>query len=105
MKKLVAFSILAVLGMLSLNAGVAHGKKVYLTKLKEPCGFTGDEMGIKYTSKEWEKFYQDGELNLIIKQECPKSKIIGDKKELESLYKFFVMFSKDSGNKPSCAKE
>jgi hypothetical protein len=86
----------------SVNAGIVQGKNTYFEKLREPCGFTGDIMGKKYTSKEWEHFYNDKTLASVIKQECPHSRLIIDKKELYDLYKFFITFAKDTGNTPAC---
>lgn len=102
MYKLVAFVFLAIVSFSSLEAGVIQGKNLYFEKLKESCGFTGDQMGIKKTTSEWKRLHKSGKLAYFLKEECPKSKIIIEKKELRDLYKFFVTFSKDSGNKPSC---
>ncbi len=102
MYKLVASIVVCLTLVTSASAGVVFGKNTYLSKLKEPCGFTGDVMGKKFTSAEWESFYKNNKLAEVLKQECPRSRIITDKKELSGLYKFLKTFAKDTGNTPAC---
>lgn len=102
MKKLVTLFFLSLFIATFAQAGVVQGKKLYAAHLHEACGFTGDVMGKKYTAAEWKQFYQDGTFAQVIKEECPRSKILTNKQDLRSLVSFLVMFAKDTGNKPAC---
>lgn len=84
------------------QASILNGKKIYAAKLHKECGFTGEVMGKKYTAAQWKKLYQKKLLAQTLKKECPRSNLITDEKELNSLASFFVMFAKDSGNTASC---
>jgi hypothetical protein len=86
----------------SAYASISGGKKIYLEKLREPCGFTGDKMGLMYTKKEWRYFYKSNMLNLEIKRICPESILLTRKKEVKNIYDFLSTFSKDSHNTPDC---
>lgn len=99
----VVVSVLVLISLLSTaDAGAFKGKRVYFSKLKEPCGFTGEVMGKKYTVKEWTHFYKTKTLAKVLKKECPKSKLITKKSDLRALFAFFRLFAKDSGNKAAC---
>ena len=94
--------LLSVLVFTSADASISRGKKLYLEKLKEPCGFTGDKMGLIYTRKEWRYFFKSRMLNLEIKRICPDSELLIEKKEIANMYDFLKTFAKDSNNIPDC---
>jgi len=103
MKKTVVITLIVLLGVLSLEADVAKGQRLYLKKLKSSCGFNGAEMAAKHSSKEWEKIMQEGKLAQEIKKECPKVKEKSLKEKfLPHYFDFFKEYSSDSGNIPSC---
>lgn len=83
-------------------ASISGGKRVYLEKLREPCGFKGDKMGLMHTKREWRDFFRSKTLNLEIKRICPNSQLLTDKKEIKDMYDFLKTFAKDSNNTPNC---
>lgn len=78
------------------------GEKVYAKKIKQMCGFKGDEFAKKYTKKQWATIYkQKGRFNRTLQKHCPN--ILPLKEEhIEHLYEFFYKYAKDSGKKPLC---
>jgi hypothetical protein len=99
MKKIL---FLLLIGVIASNAGISSGKKVYLEKLREPCGFKGDKMGLMHTKKEWRYLYKKKILNLEIKRICPKSNLLTDDRDIKNIYDFLKTFAKDSHNVPNC---
>lgn len=97
-------TVLICVGLLSslAHASSVKGKVFYTKFLKQPCGFTGEVMGKKYTIAEWRSFYNENKLSFVIKTLCPKAPDIVDEKDLTNLYHFFSSFASDSGNVPSC---
>lgn len=102
MKKFVVVIVLVLSFISAVQAGAVQGKNIYFNQLKEACGFTGEVMGKKYTTKEWTTFYKNKTLARTLKDECPRSTLISKKSDLRSLFAFFKLFSKDSGNEASC---
>jgi len=94
--------VLFILFCTSLEASISGGKRLYLEKLREPCGFTGDKMGLMYSRKEWRYFFRSHMLNLEIKRICPNSELLIEKKEIANMYDFLKTFAKDSNNIPDC---
>lgn len=86
----------------NLHASVIKGKNFYAQTLKQPCGFSGEIMGKKYTVNEWKTFYESNKLGDIIKTICPKTPELISEKDLTNLYHFLSSFASDSGNIPSC---
>lgn len=84
-------------------ASVEKGKKIYMKKLKAPCGFTGAKFAIKHTQDEWEAIMKAGKFKEEIKKICPKVmlKRIRDK-YIQDLYDFSYEFASDSGKVPTC---
>ena len=81
------------------NVGI--GQKIYGTKLKDACGFTGVKFTATHTPAEWKKFYDDGQFEAEIKRMCPK---VTEYKEVwtEHLFSFAFEYGKGSGNEPAC---
>ncbi|MEA3315989.1 MAG: cytochrome C [Campylobacterota bacterium] len=99
---------LALLGAVALtlstttaSADAAKGQKLFVKKLKKPCGITGAKMAAKHSQDEWES--KKDNLADEIKAMCPdvKDKALKDK-YIEHYYDFFYDFANDSGNVPSC---
>lgn len=103
MKKLVTFFLITSMFFSVSQASILEGKRIYASQLHGVCGFTGEVMGKKYTAVQWKNFYKNKKLAEVLKKECPKSKIITDKRDLRSLVAFFVTFAKGSGNKAACS--
>jgi len=80
----------------SATADINKGKKIYMKKLKAPCGFSGAKFAVKHTQDEWEKIKGAGKFRDEIIKICPKAKNIND------LYDFSYEYASDSGNVPSC---
>ena len=82
-------------------ADPAKGQKLYLKKLKKPCGINGAKMAAKHTQDEWEELQEGGKLEDEIKKICPKVTDVKDR-YLDDLFDFFYEYANDSGNVPSC---
>ena len=87
----------------TLSADVVKGQKLFIKKLKKPCGFNGAKFAAKHTQDEWETIYKDGKFEEEIIKICPKVKT-GDVKEkwISHIYEFSYEYANDSGNVPSC---
>jgi len=85
----------------SAVASPAKGQKIYLKKLKKPCGMNGAKMAVKHTQSEWESFKEAGTLEDEFKKICPNLKDVKDK-YVPELFDFFHEYASDSGNVPSC---
>ena len=86
-------------------ADINKGKKIYMKKLKAPCGFNGAKFARKHTQDEWEKIKGAGKFRDEIVKICPKAvKAAGKLKEkyLNDVYDFSYEYASDSGNVPSC---
>lgn len=87
------------------TADINKGKKIYMKKLKAPCGFSGAKFAVKHTQDEWEKIKGAGKFRDEIVKICPKAeKTVGKLKEkyINDLYDFSYEYASDSGNIPSC---
>ena len=81
------------------SADVKKGQKIFLKKLKAPCGYNGAKFAAKHTQDEWEAIYQAGKFAEETKKLCPKAKI--KTKYIPNVYDFVYEYAKDSGNVPS----
>ena len=82
------------------SADINNGKKIYMKKLRDACGFTGAKFARVHTQDEWEMIKEAGKFGEEIKKICPKSQI--EPKYENDLYDFSYEFAKDSGKVPSC---
>ena len=85
----------------ALAGNVEIGQKIYGTKLKDACGFTGVKFTATHTPEKWQKIYDDGKLEAEIKTMCPKIKEI-DPVWLDHIQAFVYEYGKGSGNEPTC---
>lgn len=104
LKLMLASAIVLGLSSTAAFAGNAvKGQKLFIKKLKEPCGFTGAVMAGKHTQDEWESIMDAGKLAEEIKTICPSA---GDgalkDRFMDHYYEFFYKYASDSGNVPSC---
>ena len=104
MNRISRLAIATLLGMaifsVTASANIKKGQKIYLKKLKAPCGFSGAKFAIKHTQDEWEAIKGAGKFEAEIKTICPKAKIKA--KYVPDVYDFVYEYAKDSGNVPSC---
>ena len=104
MNNLTKLAVAALLGLTLLSttasADVKKGQKIYLKKLKAPCGFSGAKFAHKHTQDEWESIKEAGKFEAEVKKLCPKSKMKA--KYVPHVYDFVYEYAKDSGNIPSC---
>lgn len=91
--------IIALLSTASL-ADVKKGKKIYLKKLKAPCGVNGVVFAHKHTQDEWENIFESGNFKKEVIKICPKAKLRN--KYENDVYDFAYEYASDSGNVPSC---
>nr|WP_024954432.1 hypothetical protein [Sulfurospirillum arcachonense] len=105
MKKLLVLLFATVVGLSFIStaafAGVAKGQKLFIKKMKKPCGFDGGAMAKKHTQSEWKAFQDAGKLNDELIRICPKAKPLKDK-YVPHVYEFLFNYASDSGNVPSC---
>jgi len=104
MTNITKLALAALLGLAvfstTASADVNKGKKIYMKKLKAPCGFTGAKFARMHTQDEWEAIKEAGKMGEEIKKICPKSHL--KPKYENDIYDFAYEFAKDSGNVPSC---
>lgn len=104
MNNITKLALAALLGMTLLSttasADVKKGQKIYLKKLKAPCGFSGAKFAHKHTQDEWESIKEAGKFVEEVKKICPKAKI--KEKYVPNVYDFVYEYASDSGNVPSC---
>ncbi len=80
---------------------VSIGQKIYGTKLKDACGFTGVKFTASHTQKEWQAIYDNGKMGEEVKALCPKVENYNEKWN-DHLFSFAYEYGKGSGNEPSC---
>jgi hypothetical protein len=95
------------LGATSLSADAKKGQNIYLKKLKKKCGMKGDKFAHSFQQEQLEDAKDDGTLNELFIEVCPKAKNIieSDKfqeKFKDHIYDFAHEYAEDSGNVPSC---
>ena len=105
MNKIAKLATAALLGTVMFSstatADVKKGQKLYLKKLKAPCGISGAKFAHKHTQDEWETIYEAGKFADEVKKICPKVKKVKEK-YVPHVYDFAYEYAKDSGNVPSC---
>jgi len=105
MKKLITLVFAVVVGLSFVStvsfAGAAKGQKIFIKKMKKPCGFSGGVMAKKHTQNEWKALLDAGTLNDELIKFCPKAKPL-KKKYVSHVYDFLYNYASDSGNVPSC---
>jgi hypothetical protein len=105
MNNITKLAVTATLGAVMLSttaaADIKKGQKLYLKKLKAPCGFSGAKFAHKHTQDEWEEVYEAGKFADEVKKICPKVKKVKEK-YIPHIYDFVYEYAKDSGNIPSC---
>lgn len=82
-------------------ADTNKGQKIFIKKMKKPCGMNGGEMAKKHTQAEWQAINDAGELNNELLKECPDAKPLKDS-YLPHVYDFLHNYASDSGNVPAC---
>lgn len=104
MKKLFTLIFAAVVGLSFVStasfADAAKGQKIFIKKLKKPCGFDGGTMAKKHTQDEWKAIQDSGKFNDEMTKFCPKAKPL-KKKYVSHVYDFMYNYASDSGNVPS----
>ena len=103
LKLVLASTMVLAVSTTVVSADVGKGQKLYLKKLKGPCGISGAAMAGKHTQGEWTEIQEAGKMTDEIKVICPKvkDKALKDK-YMEHYYDFFKEYGSDSGNVPSC---
>lgn len=85
------------------NADVLKGQKLFIKKLKKPCGFNGAKFAVKHSQAEWEEIFDAGKFEDEIIKFCPNVNK-GDVKEswIKHIFDFSYEYANDSGNVPAC---
>jgi hypothetical protein len=104
MKKLLTLIFAVVVGLSFVStasfAGTAKGQKLFIKKMKKPCGFSGGVMAKKHTQGEWKAIQDAGKLNDELISICPTAKPLKEK-YVSHVYDFLYNYASDSGNVPS----
>jgi len=104
MKKLLTLIFVAIVGLSFVStasfAGTAKGQKLFIKKMKKPCGFNGGVMAKKHTQDEWKAIYDAGKMNDELIKICPKAKPLKEK-YVSHVFDFMYNYASDSGNVPS----
>lgn len=104
MKKLLTLLFAVVVGLSFVSttsfADAGKGQKLFIKKMKKPCGFDGGVMAKKHTQDEWKALQDAGKLNDELTKICPKAKPLKDK-YVSHVYDFLYNYASDSGNVPS----
>lgn len=103
LKTVLAATLVLGVSATTLSADAVKGQKLFIKKLKKPCGFNGAKFAAKHTQDEWESIHQAGKFEDEIIKICPKVQK-GDVKEkwIQHIYDFSYEYANDSGNVPSC---
>lgn len=87
----------------TLSADAVKGQKLFLKKLKKPCGMNGAKFAAKHSQDEWEEINDAGKFEAEIINICPSVKEGYVKPSWqEHIYDFAYEYANDSGNVPSC---
>ena len=101
MKKLLTLLFAVVVGLSFVStasfADAGKGQKLFIKKMKKPCGFNGGVMAKKHTQDEWKAIQDAGKLNDELIKICPKAKPL-KKKYVSHVYDFMYNYASDSGN-------
>ncbi len=104
MNTITKLAVTALLGLTVLSstasADVKKGQKIYLKKLKAPCGINGSQFAQKHTQDEWETIHEAGKFADEVTKICPKAKIKPN--YIPDVYDFVYEYASDSGNVPAC---
>merc|ERR1711916_87691 len=58
----------------SLLADPIKGQKLFIKKLKKPCGFNGAKFALKHSQEEWKNIFESGKFEDEIIKICPQVK-------------------------------
>ena len=101
MKKLLTLLFAVVVGLSFVStasfADAGKGQKLFIKKMKKPCGFNGGVMAKKHTQDEWKAIQDAGKLNDELIKICPKAKPL-KKKYVSHVFDFMYNYASDSGN-------
>lgn len=105
MKTILTILIVAIvsLGFAStpVFADAGKGQKIFIKKMKKPCGMNGGEMAVKHTQEEWKAIQDAGKLNEELLKQCPDAAPLKDS-YVPHVYDFLYNYASDSGNVPAC---
>ncbi|MGL1930590.1 MAG: hypothetical protein OCC45_02390 [Desulfotalea sp.] len=102
MKRLIGVLLVALSFVVTpVFADVNKGQKIFIKKMKKPCGLNGGEMAKKHTQAEWKEINDAGKLNEEMLKECPNAKPLKDS-YVPHVYDFLYNYGSDSGNVPAC---
>lgn len=105
MKKTLMILIVAIVACGFVSAPVFadtnKGQKIFIKKMKKPCGMNGGEMAKTHTQAEWKAINDAGQLNEELLEKCPEAKPLKDS-YVPHVYDFLHNYASDSGNVPAC---
>lgn len=105
MKKLITALFIATIAVGFVAGPVfadpGKGQKIFIKKMKKPCGMTGGDMALKHTQAEWKAIQEAGKLNEELIKFCPDAEPLNDK-YVPHVFDFLHNYASDSGNVPAC---
>jgi len=84
------------------EGSMEKGLVIFKTRLKVPCGMTGEEFAKNYTQEDWEDIYDGKEFEKAVVEICPKMEGKYKKRWTSHLFQFSVEYASDSDNIPEC---
>ncbi len=97
------FIAIVALGLIStpVFADANKAQKIFIKKMKKPCGMNGGQMAVKHTQEEWKAINDAGKLNEELLKNCPEAQPLKDT-YVPHVYDFLYNYASDSGNVPAC---
>jgi len=84
------------------EGSMEKGLVIFKTRLKVPCGMTGEEFAKNYTQEDWEDIYEGKEFEKAVVEICPKMEGKYKERWTSHLFQFSVEYASDSDNIPEC---
>ena len=80
---------------------VSRGQRLYLKRMKNPCGMNGADFAKKHTQDVWQTLKEVGYFSQEVAKICPNLKEFKEAWR-EKIFDFVYEYASDSGHVPSC---
>jgi len=84
------------------EGSVTKGLIIFKTRLKVPCGMSGEEFAKNYTQEDWDDIYDSKEFKKVVIEICPKMEGRYQDRWTPDLYQFSLKYASDSDEIPEC---
>ena len=85
-----------------VEGSVMKGLVIFKTRLKGPCGMTGEEFAKNYSQEDWDDIYDTKEFEKVVIEICPKMEGRYQDRWTADLYQFSLKYASDSDEIPEC---